>query len=364
MSAPGHRAPDDETRDLIGDWLDHRLDPAERARVRVRLEADPSLAAELEAVETACDLLREDTASLPGAPSDFSFRVRAAIDRGDFAEGLSENGSARARARGGGRPGVVRWIAAAYAAAALVLVGFTAIWYAERDRGGNVEVESARESERLRAPRERDATPVRDEVHESVGAFGRGAATSAPLEAGAKVSRDRGDEVADASVPRTGVAPFPPPAVGAPGAPRFDRPAGGVDRGQRTPSDEVQGLREVAVEGVRYPGRLVVEVRDVDAFVTWLALLRAGSTDRPAEAVGLERIHYVTPAEVEAEEGDRDRVSDARVAAKRVRFALDGPLWRRLVEALRLDVSGPAPVPRPVRGIDQSFEVVIHRNGS
>ena len=110
---------DEATLALLSDHLDGRLDAAAEAALRQRLADEPELAAELEALRGVGVALREDTACLPGAPDGFLTGVREAIARGD--EPARD-----------ARPKMLRLLGAAYAAAALLIVGWTIGWYVDR----------------------------------------------------------------------------------------------------------------------------------------------------------------------------------------------------------------------------------------
>lgn len=127
---PGDLRPDAPRQDAeatfaaLNDLLDDRLDAATARALRARLDADPTLLAGFESLQDGGQLLRRDTAALEGAPDDFAARVRAAIGReeGVASGATAPAGSARARA-------ILRWMTVAYAAAALVVVGWTVGWF-------------------------------------------------------------------------------------------------------------------------------------------------------------------------------------------------------------------------------------------
>ncbi|HPD13780.1 MAG TPA: zf-HC2 domain-containing protein [Planctomycetota bacterium] len=120
----------DDVRTQLSAYLDGELGEAERRAVEAALEAEPELRAELDALRRTVRLVR----SLPrvAAPAGFRERVEAAIARGD--EALRS------------RP-ARRWLAAALAAAACLLVAVAALLNrAERPR------DSARTVDQTPAP--------------------------------------------------------------------------------------------------------------------------------------------------------------------------------------------------------------------
>ncbi|MGE0190976.1 MAG: anti-sigma factor [Planctomycetota bacterium] len=264
---------DEDTLALLSDHLDGRLDAAAEAALRTRLAGDPALAAELDAMRALGAALREETARLPGAPEGFLGGVRDAIARGDGRTG-------------DGRPKLLRFLGAAYAAAALLIVGWTIGWYVDRERGA--------------APASR-----------------------------AQTAEEPAAGVWDKTLAQSPAPSAPEPLPSADGR-FFGAPAGAVDPGQRTPSDVA--AEAVATARTRRAGegdatvrRLVVRARDVVAFRAWLSLVLA---DQP------------TPAADEAGVVDAVVTTDAGTlpAAGRttLRFALDRTTWKRLFDRLGL----------------------------
>ena len=115
MTHPNDPTPDDLAR--LGALLDGELDASEAAALEVRLEAEPALREALEDLRRIGDHVRgyEHDAALP---DDFGARLRARLE--------DEGRAATPVRRSSGR--LVRILTVGYAAAALVVVGFTVRW--------------------------------------------------------------------------------------------------------------------------------------------------------------------------------------------------------------------------------------------
>lgn len=306
---------DDETLALLCDHLDGRLDPAAEAVVRKRLAEEPELAAELEALRGVGTALREETARLAGAPDGFLAGVRAAIARGD--ERAAD-----------ARPKMLRLLGAAYAAAALLIVGWTIGWYV--DRGSDSGPAPATQSADL--PQE--AAPVVDAPRETSGT----ATSDTWAEGDLAALRDE----AALPLPTAAAPSAPPPPRPAGSQPVFGAPGGAVDRGQRTPSDEpaagtAKGDAPLGVGGGgggdAVPPRrvLVVRAKDVDAFVAWLSLVQGDQPTPSAKDVGVVDARLT-----------REDVRERTSGATSVRLVLDAADWRRLFARLGLEVEAAA----------------------
>lgn len=118
-------SPADEA--LLNDLLDGRLAPADAARVRARLAAEPQLAAAWDRLQHLSDLLQDDEGCEP--PAALVERVRAAV-AAEPAPAASSEGAAPAPS--GARPGSLppawrRVVVAAYALAAMLVLAVGAI---------------------------------------------------------------------------------------------------------------------------------------------------------------------------------------------------------------------------------------------
>ena len=316
---------DEATLALLSDHLDGRLDAAAEAALRQRLADEPELAAELEALRGVGVALREDTARLPGAPDGFLSGVREAIARGD------------APARDA-RPKMLRLLGAAYAAAALLIVGWTIGWYV--DRGSD--------SGPVRATQSADVPP--SETFTSEATTSKTTPSDTWNEGDIAAMRDEtAAPLPTAAAPPAAPVAAPPPRPAASRAPTLV-PGGAVDRGQREPSDEPAagastgdaplGIGGGGGDAVPPRKLLVVRAKDVEAFVAWLSLVQADQPTNSAKDVGVVDARLA-----------RDEAHKQSSGATRVRLVLGVADWRRLFERLGLDVQA-ADAPRGETSLD------------
>ena len=247
---------------LLNDAVDGRLDEGAHRALRVRVQDEPTLARAWAALQQTRSGLQALSDSDAPAPAEFGASVQAAL-----------KGTATNVPRGK----LLRFVGWAYAAAAMLVMGLTTWWFIEggrtqqtvqqdpvavtdRSPAGNASAETERTQDSELAEFERELQSLRAKA-EAPGAGtlqARGLGEDdAPKD---RFKADEGGRTRDTlSDEADAVSPMPPAADEGTSEPAADSPTrmrapGGVDPGQRAPSDSPVVEPPAAATGSE-PGR-------------------------------------------------------------------------------------------------------------